>query len=71
MELARYCKISGTVLDYIIYFYMDCYKTNQKEINNYVNYMNDLQLDKISIELMKTNYIEKYNKSYNYDFYNK
>lgn len=71
MELARYCKISGTVLDYIIYFYMDCYIINQKEINNYVSYMNDLQLDKTSIELMKTNYIEKYNKSYNYDFYNK
>ena len=64
MELARYCKISGTVLDYIIYFYMDCYKTNQKEINNYMRYMINLQLDKTSIELMKTNYIEKYNKSY-------
>lgn len=69
MELARYCKMSGTALDCIIHFYMDCYMNNEKEINNYIKLMNKLNLDKISIDLMKTNYIEKYNKSYY--FYNK
>ena len=71
MELARYCKMSGTALDCIIHFYMNCYINNEKEINNYVSYMNDLQLDEISIELMNINYLEKYHKSYNYNFYNK
>ena len=60
MELARNCKISGTVLDYIINFYFDCYINNQKEINKYVKLMNEFRLDKSSIELMKVDFFEKY-----------
>ena len=60
MELARYGKMSGTVLDCIIHFYIECYINNQKEINNYVRLMNEFRLDKHSIELMKVNFFEKY-----------
>ena len=65
MELARYGKISGTAIDCIIHFYMDCYIINQKEINNYLKIMNELNLDQISIKLMQISYLEKYHNYYN------